>query len=152
MLSRFWLLWGWGFGWIRWKSKICGKNLFQIMLNEVLKSRKKNDICSYKNWCETRNKRTSSCILYLFTEVTSQNLKYIVKQACIFNLILIGIPSSLILSVKNRGWRVFYLMTKICQALWKLFVEDPLVAGFFHLNSKFISKSSFPLQRCKNVM
>ena len=35
------------------------------------------------------------------------------KQACIFYLILVGIPSSLILPIKNRGWRVFYLMTKI---------------------------------------
>ena len=49
------------------------------------------------------NKRTDSCILKLFTEVPSQNLKYNVKQACIFNLILVGIPSKLILSVNNRG-------------------------------------------------
>ena len=35
-LSRFWLLRG--FGWIRLKRKNCNKNLFQIMLNEVLKS------------------------------------------------------------------------------------------------------------------
>ena len=35
--------------------------------------------------------------------VPSQNLNYNVKQACIFNLILFGIPSSLILSVKDRG-------------------------------------------------
>ena len=38
-LSRFWLLSE--FGWIRLKRKICNKNLFQIMLNEVLKSCKK---------------------------------------------------------------------------------------------------------------
>ena len=55
-------------------------------------------------------------ILQLLTEVPSQNLKYNVKQACIFNLILVGIPSSLILSVKNRGGGVFYLIAKICCA------------------------------------
>ena len=48
------------------------------------------------------NKRTGSCILKLFSEVPSQNLKYNVKQACSFIFILVGIPSSLILSFKNR--------------------------------------------------
>ena len=67
----------------------------------------------YKN-IETKSKRTCSCILYFFTEVLSQNLKYNVKQACMVNLILVGIQSSLILSIKNRGCKVFYLMTKIC--------------------------------------
>ena len=52
-----------------------------------------------------RKKRTGSCIL---TEVPSENLKYNVKQACIFNLILVGIPSSLTLSVKNRGMKGFF--------------------------------------------
>ena len=32
-----------------------------------------------------------------------QNLKYKVKQMCIFYLILLGIPSSLMLSAKNKG-------------------------------------------------
>ena len=32
-----------------------------------------------------------------------KTLKYNVKQACIFHLILVGIASNLILSVKNRG-------------------------------------------------
>ena len=52
-------------------------------------------------------------------------------------------PCSLILSIKNgedggwegggggRGWRVFYLKIKICEARQKLFPEDPLVAGCF---------------------
>ena len=44
-----------------------------------------------------------------------QNLKYNVKQACIFHLILSGITSNLLLSVKNSwcGGRV-YLTDKIC--------------------------------------
>ena len=33
-----------------------------------------------------------------------QNLKHNVKQTFKLDLILVGIPSSLILSVKNRGW------------------------------------------------
>ena len=48
-------------------------------------------------------------VSYNFTEVPSQNLKYNVKEACIFNLILVDIPSSLILSVKNREKQGFLL-------------------------------------------
>ena len=33
-----------------------------------------------------------------------QNLKYNVEQMCIFHLILLGIPSNLILSIKNGVW------------------------------------------------
>ena len=33
----------------------------------------------------------------------NQNMKYNIKEACIFHLILVGILSILILSVKNRG-------------------------------------------------
>ena len=32
-----------------------------------------------------------------------QNLKYIVNRECIFHLILVGIRSTLILFIKNRG-------------------------------------------------
>ena len=42
-----------------------------------------------------------------------QNLKCTVKQACIFHLILLGIPSSLILYFKSRSLGIFYLMDKI---------------------------------------
>ena len=49
-------------------------------------------------------------------EAPSQNLiKYIVKKRCIFHLILVGILSILILSLKNRrveGWRRFAEWTK----------------------------------------
>ena len=43
-------------------------------------------------------------ILQLFTEVPSHNLKYNVKRACIFHLILAGIPYRLILSIENRKY------------------------------------------------
>ena len=43
------------------------------MLNEILENCK-NNISWYKNWCKTWNKKTVSCILKLFTELTSQNL------------------------------------------------------------------------------
>ena len=63
----------------------------------------------------TRNKKAGSCV---FTEVPSQNLKFNVKQACIFHLILVGISCSLILSIKNGedggGGSEGYLTTKIC--------------------------------------
>ena len=45
---------------------------------------------------------TNYCKKYL------QNFKYNVKRVYIFHLILVGIPSILILSVKNTGW-VFLL-------------------------------------------
>ena len=47
---------------------------------------------------------------------------------CIFQLILVAIPSSLmILSVKNRGVeRGFYLADKTCYEWWKLFVDGLL--------------------------
>ena len=55
--------------------------------------------------------------VYIFIDFNKeylQNLKYNVKRACIFHLILLGIPSSLILSVKSSGFAVFYLTDKTC--------------------------------------
>ena len=49
-----------------------------------------------------------------FNKEHLQNLKYNVKRACIFHLILLGIPSSLIFSVKSSGFAVFYLTDKTC--------------------------------------
>ena len=50
-----------------------------------------------------------SCIT--FHRSTFSNLKFNTKQACIFHLMLVGIPCSLILSIKNeedkRGEGVF---------------------------------------------
>ena len=53
------------------------------------------------------NVETTSCVYWgvAVSYNVSQNLKHNIKQACISHLILIGIPSSLILSLKNRlGW------------------------------------------------
>ena len=50
-----------------------------------------------------------------------ENLKYNVKEACIFHLILVGIPLSSILSIKKRGGGEvggFYLKLEI----FKLFL------------------------------
>ena len=49
---------------------------------------------------------TNYCKKYL------QNFKYSVKRVCSFHLILVGIPSILILSVKNRGGGGVCLMDK----------------------------------------
>ena len=55
------------------KENLQWKSIFLIMMNGALKSCK-------KNWCKTtRNKRAGSCILQIFTEVPSQNLKCSVK-------------------------------------------------------------------------
>ena len=74
-LSRFWPLmgWGWGEGVNPVTRTIRDKNLFQIMLNEILESCK-NDTCWYKNWCKTRNKKTDSSILQLFTDVPCKTM------------------------------------------------------------------------------
>ena len=61
---------------------------------------------------QQQKKRTGICILQLFTYVLAQNLNYNVRQGCIFHLVLAGIPSSLILSVKNKRCRGFLLNRK----------------------------------------
>ena len=93
------------------------------MLDEVLKSCKKMISADIKADLK-QIKELVDVILELLTEVPCQNLKYNVKQACIFNLILVGIPSSLILSVKNRGRRGFLLNSYNLLSMKKIFVED----------------------------
>ena len=58
-------------------------------------------------------KRTGSCILWPFTGVPSTKTWNNVKQTFKLDLILVSIPSSLMLSVKNRGGGC-YLKGKIC--------------------------------------
>ena len=65
-------------------------------------------------------------VLKIFTKIISADIKADVKQTIkqlvavshnilwIFNLILVGIPSSLILSIKTRGEGFFYLIAQIC--------------------------------------
>ena len=42
-------------------------------------------------------------VSYSLSQKYLENLKHNVKQACIFNLILIGVPSNLTLTVINSG-------------------------------------------------
>ena len=66
----------------------------------------------------TKSKISGGLYLKSFYKTYVQNLKYNIKGACVFHLILVGILSILILSVKNRGWgggvAGFLLMNKIC--------------------------------------
>ena len=100
------------------------KILFQKMLNEILKNCK-NDICWCKSWCKTtRNKRTGSCFLHFFTRITFKTWNTMYQQACISYLILIGILSNLVLSIKKGVVVVgFYLMDKICDKSYLLTIS-----------------------------
>ena len=64
-------------------------------------------ICLWKSCSKTtRNKRTDKCN-YLITFISSLKTWSAVdnvKQAYTFHVIVVGIPSSLIMFVKNRGW------------------------------------------------
>ena len=65
-LSWFWPLKGWrkGLDESVEKGKLLTEIFFQKMLEEVLKSWKKNHICWFKNWCKTtKNTRASKCVL-----------------------------------------------------------------------------------------
>ena len=72
---------------------------FQIMLNEVLKMISADVKADVKQ--QIKDLAVASQNFY---EKYLQKLKYTVKRANIFHLILVGIPSSLILLVKNRRW------------------------------------------------
>ena len=75
MLNRFWPLQGWGGG--------------RRGLGKSVKKEKHQEI--------------KGCILSLFIRhMYLENLKYNLKHAFIFHLILLDIPSSLILSVKKQ--------------------------------------------------
>ena len=56
----------------------------------------------------------------------TSNIYNVKRQVCIFHLILVGIPSILILSVKNRGWGGCLLNGQnFLNVRWKLFVDSP---------------------------
>ena len=108
-LLKWWGQRGWGWG-DESVEKENFKISFQKMLNEVLKSCKK----WYQGWCKaTRNKRTGSCICYFFIRSAFKTWNTIHQPACIFHLILLGIQSRLVLSVKKWGVGGFYLTDKI---------------------------------------
>ena len=71
------------------------------MLNEVLKSCKKLISANIKT--EAKQEIKALVAISYNSSQKYQNLKYNVKRACIFNLIFDGIPSSLVLFVKNKG-------------------------------------------------
>ena len=61
------------------------------------------------------------------------------QKTWIFNLILLGIPSSLVLSIKNRGWgRGGLLNGQNLLSVTKVFFDDPLRKGLLrhYLKSK----------------
>ena len=85
-------------------------------------------------WCRTtKNIGTGwlplSCI-FIRSNFKTGNTMY--QKTFIFHLMLLGIPSSFVLFVKNRGaaggggGRV-YLMDKICYAWQNLFAGDPML-------------------------
>ena len=71
------------------------KNLWKMMSADVKANMKQHEIKDLVTYL------TILCKKYL------QNLKYNVNRGCIFHLILGGIPSTLILPIKNRGVRGF---------------------------------------------
>ena len=101
----------------------------------------KNDICWCKTWCKTRNKRTASCIL---SQRYLENLKYNVKQAYIFNLILIGIPSNVILTVINRGGKGFLLNSQNLLSMTKVIGWGSLRGWLLPLEFKICLKKLIP--------
>ena len=67
-----------------------------------------NDIQTSADVKANKSNKKGGSILQIFIRRTFKNLKYTMKGGCIFDLILVGILSILILSVKIRGvvWRV----------------------------------------------
>ena len=83
------------------KKKRCDEKpfFFQIIFNEVLK------IISIDVKASAKQQEIKDLVFYLkkiFHKQHFQNFKYNVKRAYIFHLLLVDIPSSLSLSVKNR--------------------------------------------------
>ena len=73
------------------------------MLNGVLKSSGVLKISTDVKIGAKKEIKGMLAVSYNFSQKYLENLKYNVKQACIFSLILIRIPSNLMLIVINRG-------------------------------------------------
>ena len=80
----------------------------------------------------------------MFTEVPTQNVEYIIKQACVFNLILVGIRSSLILSVKNRGMKGFLLNNQNLISMMNVSCRGSLNGWLLSLEFKVSLKKFIP--------
>ena len=80
------------------------------MLNEVPKICEKWHLLMLTTSAnKNNNKRSDGSILQIFRRISTFKTWNNVKRACTFHLILFGILSILILSIKNRGW-VFFLL------------------------------------------
>ena len=73
-----------------------------------------------------------------------QNLRCNIKQSCIFHLILLGISSSLILSVKNRGNFFFFFETS-GNSIFTKTILDRFGAPLSYLFSSIFSNFFFHL-------
>ena len=107
MLTGFWLLKGWELRlWVNLlkKENSWRKSLFQIVLNEVLKTCEKSYLLMQKLVKTTRNKRSSDCILQIFIRSTFK----LETQCKKFWLVFISI---LILSIEQEnlkyGWSIY---------------------------------------------
>ena len=89
--------------------------------------------------------------LYLSTGVPSQKLKYNIEQACIFSLILISIPSSLILSVKIRGMKGFLLNDQNLLSMMKVICWGSLSGWLLSLEFKVYLKKFIPSPEMQKV-
>ena len=72
------------------------------MLKEVLKICEKMMSADVKANIKQQEIKDLVTYLTILCEKYLQNVKYNVNRGCIFRLILVGIPSTLILSIKNR--------------------------------------------------
>ena len=75
------------------------------MLKEVLKICEKMMSADVKANIKQQEIKDLVTYLTILCKKYLQNLKYNVNRECIFHLILVGIPSTLILFIKNRGAR-----------------------------------------------
>ena len=94
-------------------------------------------------WTEHRSR------IYHAGSIKSQNLKHNVKQAYIFNLILFGIPSSLILSVKNRAIKSFLLKDQNLISMMKVICWGSLNGWLLSLEFRVSLLKFFPSPEMK---
>ena len=112
------------------------------------KLQNKNDVCWCKFWCNVKQQALKELVDYLylvfFYKKYLQNLGTTMYQrTSIFYLFLLGIPSSLVLSIKNRGMGGSGLlnghnllsMTKVI-CWWSL--KEKIAQTLFEIKNKYI--------------